>query len=67
MFKIQATGPSLGSNSGLVTYHGSELIVQSSCWTHGGDYISALAAGFGAVLRDGGQRPGSVPGLPDCG
>ena len=67
MFKIQATGPSLGPNSGLVAYHGSELIVQSTCWTHGGDYISVLATGFGAVLKDGDQRPGSVPSLPDCG
>ena len=52
MFKIQTTGLSLGPNSGLAAYHGFELIVQSSCWTHGGDYISPLATGFVAVHAD---------------
>ena len=36
-------------------FDGSELILQSSWWSHGGDHISALAAGYGAVLTDGGQ------------
>ena len=65
--EIQANGPSLGPNSGFEAFHGSKLILQSSYWSHGGDHISALVTGFGAVLREGGQRPGSVPGLPDCG
>ena len=60
-------GPSLGTNSALVAFDGSGMILQSSCWSHGGDHISVSAAGFGAILTDGGQRPGSVPGLPDCG
>ena len=65
--KIQENSPSVGPNSGLVAFDVSELILQSSCWSHGSDHISVLAARFGALLTDGGQRPGSVPGLPDCG
>ena len=63
--QIQANGPSLGPNSGPVAFHESELILRSLCWSNGGDHISVLAAGFGAVLRDGGKRPSSVPCLPD--
>ena len=63
MFKIPANGASLGPNSGLVAFDGCELLLQSSCWNHGAHHVSQLAAWFGAVLTDGGQRPGSVPDL----
>ena len=65
--KIQANVPSLVLYSGPVHFDGSELMQQSSCCSLGGDYIKVLAAGFGAALTDIVQRPGSVPGLPDCG
>ena len=45
MFKIQATGLA-GPKFRTGAYHGSEPILQSSCWSHGGDYISVLVAGF---------------------
>ena len=59
--------PLLGPNPGPVAVVGSELVLLRSCWSHGGDRIKVLASGFCAVLTDGDQRPGSVPGPPDCG
>ena len=49
MFKIQANGASQGPDSGLMAFDVSELILHSSCWSHGGDHISVLAAGLGAA------------------
>ena len=65
--EIQANGPSLGPNSGFEAFRGFKLSLQRSYWSHGGDHIRVLATRFGAVLREGGQRPGSVPGSLDCG
>ena len=56
-FKIHSNGPSLGPNSGLKAFDGSELIVQSSSGVMEAITISVLAAGFGAVLTDGGHWP----------
>ena len=44
----------------------SKLMLKSLSWSHGGDHIKVLGARFRAVLIDGVQQPGSVPGLSDC-
>ena len=53
MVERWADRPSFDPSAGSVAYAGSELMLQSPSWSHGGDHINILTAGFRAVLADG--------------
>ena len=54
---------SLYPNPGPVAYAGSELMLQSSSLSQGGDR-KELTTGFSAALTDGAQRPVVLRGAP---